>query len=444
MLDFAASLLAELERWMLTASPAMVDLNTFCDTSDKLVGPVSVVEEVQRRLHTDEVPPWAAARRGALPSARSRAACSRWRRVHAATPEGRGAARVRARRRCRASGGTGACRRPWATCPCWPGRRATQPTTTRPRSSSRACPATRSGPARRWRAWPAPRRAAAARARAPRPRPHSLAPRGQCAQPRGAGAGRLPEQRRAAQPEPAGAGLAARVAAAAPGGRGAAGRGGRQRGAQRRLARLLRLWRARVLGGAARGGRPGARRARAAGGGAAGAAQARRAVARGARSASACASDRRREPRCARQQLGPTRGRSSRTWRTRGCWRACTACAHGARWPTWWAAWWRSAPACRCPRTSSPPSWRPPRYPCTAPRSAASALPPRALARRTARARPRRAGDGPGGLVAEAHPAALAGGGVFTQLRPAQPGHPAGAAPRPPGPQRARRQPSRA
>ena len=55
MLDFAASLLAELERWMLTANPAMVDLNTFCDTSDKFVAPTSVVEEVQRRLHIDEV-----------------------------------------------------------------------------------------------------------------------------------------------------------------------------------------------------------------------------------------------------------------------------------------------------------------------------------------------------------------------------------------------------
>ena len=55
MLDFAASLLAELERWMLTANPAMVNLNSFCDTSDKFVGPTSVVEEVQRRLHIDEV-----------------------------------------------------------------------------------------------------------------------------------------------------------------------------------------------------------------------------------------------------------------------------------------------------------------------------------------------------------------------------------------------------
>jgi hypothetical protein len=57
MLDFAASMLAELERFMLTAGPAMIDLNTFCDTSDKLMSSVSVVEEVQRRLYTDEVRP---------------------------------------------------------------------------------------------------------------------------------------------------------------------------------------------------------------------------------------------------------------------------------------------------------------------------------------------------------------------------------------------------
>jgi hypothetical protein len=55
MLDFAASMLAELERWMLTAGPAMIDLNTICDTSDKFMSSVSVVEEVQRRLYTDEV-----------------------------------------------------------------------------------------------------------------------------------------------------------------------------------------------------------------------------------------------------------------------------------------------------------------------------------------------------------------------------------------------------
>lgn len=61
MLDFAASMLAELERFMLTAGPAMIDLNTFCDTSDKLMSSVSVVEEVQRRLYTDEVRRWIAA-----------------------------------------------------------------------------------------------------------------------------------------------------------------------------------------------------------------------------------------------------------------------------------------------------------------------------------------------------------------------------------------------
>lgn len=55
MLDFAANMLTELERWMLTAGPAMIDLNTICDTSDKFASSVSVVEEVQRRLYTDEV-----------------------------------------------------------------------------------------------------------------------------------------------------------------------------------------------------------------------------------------------------------------------------------------------------------------------------------------------------------------------------------------------------
>jgi hypothetical protein len=54
MLDFAASMLAELERWMLTAGPAMIDLSTFADTSDKLMSSASVVEEVQKRLYTDE------------------------------------------------------------------------------------------------------------------------------------------------------------------------------------------------------------------------------------------------------------------------------------------------------------------------------------------------------------------------------------------------------
>ena len=55
MLDFATAMLSGLERWMLTAGPAMIDLNTFCDTSDKLMSSVSVLDEVQKRLYTDEV-----------------------------------------------------------------------------------------------------------------------------------------------------------------------------------------------------------------------------------------------------------------------------------------------------------------------------------------------------------------------------------------------------
>lgn len=50
MLDFAAFLLGELERWMLTASPAMVDLNTFADTSDKFLGPSSLLTDMQKRF----------------------------------------------------------------------------------------------------------------------------------------------------------------------------------------------------------------------------------------------------------------------------------------------------------------------------------------------------------------------------------------------------------
>jgi len=105
MLDFAASLLAELERWMLTASPAMVDLNTFCDTSDKLVGPVSVVEEVQRRLHTDEVPPGpppAAApcpARAPEPPARGCGACTRQHQRAATQRAGASAQEVSRKRR---------------------------------------------------------------------------------------------------------------------------------------------------------------------------------------------------------------------------------------------------------------------------------------------------------------------------------------------------------
>ena len=55
MCDFAACLLAELERWMLNASPAMIDLNSFADTSDYFTAPTSALEEVSKRLYTDEV-----------------------------------------------------------------------------------------------------------------------------------------------------------------------------------------------------------------------------------------------------------------------------------------------------------------------------------------------------------------------------------------------------
>ena len=55
MCDFAACLLAELERWMLSATPAMIDLNSFADTSDYFTAPSSALEEVSKRLYTDEV-----------------------------------------------------------------------------------------------------------------------------------------------------------------------------------------------------------------------------------------------------------------------------------------------------------------------------------------------------------------------------------------------------
>ena len=53
MLDFAASLLAELEKWMSSASTAMVDLSSYAD-SDRFIGPASMVVDIQRRLYTDE------------------------------------------------------------------------------------------------------------------------------------------------------------------------------------------------------------------------------------------------------------------------------------------------------------------------------------------------------------------------------------------------------
>jgi hypothetical protein len=58
MLDFAASLLAELEAWMLQASPAMVDLATFPDISHAFNGPPSVVDDIQKRMYSDEVRWW--------------------------------------------------------------------------------------------------------------------------------------------------------------------------------------------------------------------------------------------------------------------------------------------------------------------------------------------------------------------------------------------------
>lgn len=47
MLDFAAHLLVEIERWMLTASPNMIDLTSFPDTSDKFLGPNSFVNDMR-------------------------------------------------------------------------------------------------------------------------------------------------------------------------------------------------------------------------------------------------------------------------------------------------------------------------------------------------------------------------------------------------------------
>ena len=54
MLDFAAGLLAELEKWMSSASTAMVSMASYAD-SEAFIGPTSVVEEVHKRLVSDEV-----------------------------------------------------------------------------------------------------------------------------------------------------------------------------------------------------------------------------------------------------------------------------------------------------------------------------------------------------------------------------------------------------
>ena len=41
---------------MLSATPAMINLNSFADTSDYFSAPSSALEEVSKRLYTDEVP----------------------------------------------------------------------------------------------------------------------------------------------------------------------------------------------------------------------------------------------------------------------------------------------------------------------------------------------------------------------------------------------------
>ena len=52
---FAACLLAELERCMSNASPAMIGLNSFADTWDYFTAPRSALEEVSNCLYTDEL-----------------------------------------------------------------------------------------------------------------------------------------------------------------------------------------------------------------------------------------------------------------------------------------------------------------------------------------------------------------------------------------------------
>jgi len=53
MNDFAACVLMELEKWMLNASPAMINMSTWLDSAEFAV-PVSTLEEVQKRLTSDE------------------------------------------------------------------------------------------------------------------------------------------------------------------------------------------------------------------------------------------------------------------------------------------------------------------------------------------------------------------------------------------------------
>ena len=57
MHDLAAGLLAELERWMLTASPGSVNMASYLDTSSDFQPAVaaSALEAVQNRLYKDDV-----------------------------------------------------------------------------------------------------------------------------------------------------------------------------------------------------------------------------------------------------------------------------------------------------------------------------------------------------------------------------------------------------
>lgn len=50
MLDFATILLGEIERWMLTASPNMIDLSSFADTSEKFLGPNTLLSDMRGRF----------------------------------------------------------------------------------------------------------------------------------------------------------------------------------------------------------------------------------------------------------------------------------------------------------------------------------------------------------------------------------------------------------
>lgn len=60
MHDLSAGLLSELERWMLTASPGSVIMNSYLDTSPDFQPVASALEAVQSRLYKDDVrtPPY--------------------------------------------------------------------------------------------------------------------------------------------------------------------------------------------------------------------------------------------------------------------------------------------------------------------------------------------------------------------------------------------------